>query len=115
VHMFWEAASTTSRLLPGQPYAAPHPGLKVNFTLDVLPARFTVRLRMRPVGMDVLQSLVDSGDLDPALLERMPTFTVGEATWTPADRTREITILGDLRCPSAYECQLYPESSICVR
>ena len=50
-----------------------------------LPDKVTLRLLMRPMGLDVLQSLVDSGDLDPAVVGAMPTFTVvNEITWTEA-------------------------------
>ncbi len=36
----------------------------------------TVRGFLRPVGLDVLQDLVDSGDLDPAIKAAMPTHQV---------------------------------------
>ena len=50
----------------------------------------TARLRMRPIGMDVLQDLVDSGDLDPAIVAQMPTLTFGaQIEWTPERRTDE--------------------------
>jgi hypothetical protein len=35
--------------------------------------------------MDVLRSLVDSGDLDESVLGRVPTFTLGSATWQRSD------------------------------
>lgn len=43
----------------------------------VLPARVTVRLRMQPIGRDVLDELVDEGYLDAIHAEAMPIFTVG--------------------------------------
>jgi hypothetical protein len=92
VHMFWEAAKkreNESRLLP----------IAVNFGANhlatcsyrspgrVQPARVTMRMRMRPVGIDVLQSLIDSGDLDPAVVQQMPTFTLHNTSieWTAKD------------------------------
>ena len=58
------------------------------------PARVTLRMRIQPVGLDVLQDLVQSGDLDPAVVAKMPTFDVslqgplaastGGLEWTPA-------------------------------
>jgi hypothetical protein len=52
-----------------------------------LPARITTRMRMRPIGLDVLQELVDAGKLDPALLDEMPTFTMHGTVveWTLAE------------------------------
>jgi hypothetical protein len=40
------------------------------------PARIEMWLRLRPMGVDVLQDLVKSGHLDPALIAAMPTLTV---------------------------------------
>ncbi len=40
------------------------------------PARITLRMRIQPVGLDVLNDLVASKDLDPAVVGRMPTFDV---------------------------------------
>jgi hypothetical protein len=78
----------------------------VNYVLSVLPARVEARLRMRPVGMDVLNSLVDSGDLDPKVVENMPTFTLHgtEVEWTQADGTNPITSPKPppIRCPDDY-------------
>jgi nitrate/TMAO reductase-like tetraheme cytochrome c subunit len=86
-HMFWEAAlPSQSRLLPplvssGKPHVLtcePYriPGRRT-------PARIEVRMKMRPMGVDVLQSLIDSGDLDPKVAARVPTFTLhgSEMAW----------------------------------
>src|SRR4029079_14433803 len=50
-------------------------------------ARMTVKLRMRPIGIDVLRDLVESGDLDDRVIASMPTFTLYGASveWTPDD------------------------------
>ena len=55
--------------------------------LDSMPDRVTVRVRLRPMGLDVLDDLVQSGHLDSALKQRMPTFDItsdGQSTveWT---------------------------------
>ncbi|MBM4361687.1 MAG: hypothetical protein FJ104_03325 [Deltaproteobacteria bacterium] len=42
-----------------------------------LPFRVTVRLRMQPIGRDVLDELVDEGYLEAVHAEAMPIFTVG--------------------------------------
>lgn len=99
VHMFWEAAHVKTRLLPATTILnVPH-SIEAKYRNPVPVARFEVRIRMRPVGMDVLQSLVESKDLDPSVLSRMPTFTLGTATWTPADSLASLRITRrDLRC-----------------
>lgn len=127
VHMFWEAeksaahpAGYESNVLPvatttyveGQnavvkQYRAAGPD-------GQLPARVTARLRIRPIGVDVLQDLVKSGDLDPAIAARMPTLTFGpHLEWTPADglfKTISPTLRSDC---SKYRCLLDPSSADC--
>ncbi len=48
--------------------------------LQRTPAKVTMRVLLQPVGLDVLNDLVDSGDLDPgpdgAVLTNMPTYEV---------------------------------------
>ena len=48
-------------------------------------ARATVRIRVRPERLDLLDALVESGDLDPAVRAAAPTWTVAyaELEWTP--------------------------------
>jgi hypothetical protein len=121
VHMFWEAAPSTKvpkgyrgNLLLGPTPSNLHNSQDFRYAAPGPVARFTLRLRMRPVGMDIMHSLVDSGDLDPAVLSKMPTFTLGEATWKAGDGTREIKFeRPDLRCPQAYLCELDPGAKIC--
>jgi len=81
VHMFWEAAQKnmqTSKLLPvALDSKSRHLSIcKYRIPGRVQPARVEMFLRMRPVGLDVLNDLVASGDLDPAVLREMPTFTL---------------------------------------
>ncbi len=97
VSMFWEAFDHESSQLPGP------------VTLDPLDARFyqthvyrsfprtggaamptpdrvTLRFRLRPMDFDLLDDLVASGDLDPSVRSRVPTFDIGETVeWTSAD------------------------------
>lgn len=42
-----------------------------------VPDRVEVRVRLRPIGLDVLGSLVDDGLLDPSIPDAMPTFDLG--------------------------------------
>jgi hypothetical protein len=49
-----------------------------------LPDTVTMRLRITPVGFDVLDGLISSGDLDPAVRRKMEVMQVGPTvTWTP--------------------------------
>lgn len=93
VHMFWEAASSVGNALPAQ---ATFDKLDPRFYQSHVVARFpqtgalakppdrvTVRVRLQAIGRDVLDSLVQSGDLDPAVRDAAPTWQVGQALeWT---------------------------------
>ena len=128
--MFWEAAPS-----PAHPLGYESSTLAVRPTTDMLgvgthfiakaytlsgadgaatPARVTARLRMRPIGMDVLQDLVKSGDLDGALLEQMPTLTFGaQLEWTQADGFMK-TIMGTVTTDcDHYRCLLEPSGIRC--
>ena len=68
-HVFWE--------LP-----------KANATFDGVVDRATLRVHVRPIGNEVLDMLVQSGDLDPAIRAKMPDIDVGELLeWTTAAAT----------------------------
>jgi hypothetical protein len=90
VHMFWEATATSGNVLPGSVTNDPSdPGfvhwLSRAYPLGTAqPTRITMKVRMRPMGREVLQSLVDTGDLEPSLLDVMPTFDLKstELEWT---------------------------------
>lgn len=80
VHMFWEAEASTSELLPPSVTFDPtdpdfiHWVQRTYTVVAGQPARVEARVRMRPMGLEILQSLVDSGHLDPAYLAEFPTF-----------------------------------------
>jgi hypothetical protein len=70
--------------------------------LSEMPDRVTLTVHMQPIGLDVLNDLVATHDLDPAVVAQMPTLTValpnpvdgGVATsleWTPAAATGGFT------------------------
>jgi hypothetical protein len=115
VHMFWEAAPSAQypkgyveRALPGAKTAvAGGHSLSRAYQLPLtLPRRVEFRLRMRPIGQDVLQDLVESGHLDAAVRAEMPTFTVYSAVaeWTPGTNDpRDFT----LTTTSAPDCERY--------
>jgi hypothetical protein len=98
VHMFWEAADFDQNTLPGPttnnmadpafyathvvrtfPRATSQPP-----ALATPPDRVTMRVLMVPVGLDVLDDLVASSDLDPKYKAKMPTFVLGPTNleWT---------------------------------
>jgi hypothetical protein len=97
VHQFWEATSLTSTLLTAPTafdlndpaYTETHYARV--WELDGMPDKVTVKVHIRPIGLDVLDDLIGSGDLDPAVREAMPTFTLGAAT-------RTWTLIGDGDC-----------------
>jgi hypothetical protein len=79
------------------------------------PARVTARLRIRPIGMDVLQDLVDSGDLEASVLQEMPTFSFGaQLEWTQADGfMNTISAKATTDCES-YRCMLDANTKGCT-
>lgn len=89
VHMFWEAASYESSLLPPSTTLSPadpgyeDPHVQREYLLPRPVDRVTVRVRIRPIGLDVIDDLIASGDLDPELRGTIPTFTLraSEVEW----------------------------------
>jgi hypothetical protein len=126
VHMFWQAAKSAahpegyeSNALPVSTttyIAGKHAVLKQYRASGPagLPARVTARLRMRPIGRDVLQDLVDSGDLDPAIAAQMPTLTFGaQIEWTKEDGVMKTVSANPKADCSTYRCLLDPSSPAC--
>jgi len=132
-HMFWKAAPSDMHPMGFEANTLPqaqsvamgtHSKLKIYPNLLIpnpngapkLPARVTARLRMRPMGLDVLQDLVDSGDLDASVLAQMQTFTLNDATleWTRASGMMHANMapMTSAVCKK-YKCLLYPDSDAC--
>lgn len=89
-HDFWLAASVESNLLPA-PETFGGAGDAATwrshtYAVPSMPARVNMRVRLSPIGLDILQELVDSGDLDPAVLTNTTVFDVAPTVleWTPA-------------------------------
>jgi hypothetical protein len=99
VHMFWEATSLgVLNQIPGP--VKPNLQDPTTFTRSHLrylypaaaglpsrPDRVTLKVLVKPIGDDVLQDLVASGDLDPTVASQVPTFALGEPAameWTAA-------------------------------
>jgi len=99
VHMFWDALSLDGAQLPGQAtfdqtdprYYQTHvvqTWPRGNRTIMGVPDRVTLRVRLQPMGLDVLDDLVASGDLAKATRDAMTTWQVGKTLeWTPATAT----------------------------
>lgn len=104
-HMFWQAASVEGKVLPAQTdKLTPHTAVCTYKTPGrQQPARLTMRMLMRPIGMDVLQDLIDSGDLDASIKAKVPTLQVQNTVieWT-ADQG------GGLPMPQSKLPPLYP-------
>ena len=81
----WEAVSMDSDLLPAPPaaYVSMHV-LREWRVPDAAPDAVSVRVQLRPVGFDVLDDLVESGDLDAAVRDAMQTLDLSSTalTWT---------------------------------
>jgi hypothetical protein len=98
VDMFWEAASYETSQLPGPTTNVPtDPGYYLTHvfrnyprptstpsSLATPPDRVTMRVRLIPVGLDVLDSLIASGDLKAEIKAKMPVFTLASTSleWT---------------------------------
>jgi nitrate/TMAO reductase-like tetraheme cytochrome c subunit len=86
-HMFWDIAATEERTLPvvTEDNWIDH-SVTVRWPLPgETPDRVTAAVHIRPIGLDLLTDLSDSGDLDLATLTRLPpTFTLSETVleWT---------------------------------
>ena len=112
VDMFWQATSTQGNELPEltsvigtsngtythRTQIFPRQ-VGIPITIDggaVQPDDVIVSVYIQPVGLDVLEDLVDSGDLDAGVIGNMPVFQVslsgpdtsGSLEWTPATATQ---------------------------
>jgi hypothetical protein len=101
-HFFWEAEQLISNQLPASVVlnlADPLSFTKSHIAklypsdgasgLPETPDRITLQVHVKAIGDDILADLVASGDLDPAIPPRMPTFQPLGATleWTRAAST----------------------------
>jgi len=98
VHMFWEAASFETNGLPAKPtFDISSPDFyqthKQRFfpkdgSFIPMPDRVTLQVHFEPVGLEVVDDLVKSGDLDPSVRSTLKNLTVGAPLqWTPATAT----------------------------
>jgi hypothetical protein len=92
VHMFWEAARVESELLPVAAEATPRGDfgtwqVSTYHSDSVDLDRVEVRLHIRPIALSTIDSLIESGDLDPAIRASIPTFSIdgAQVVWTPTE------------------------------
>ena len=87
VNMFWEAASTEANTLPALATSDPRDPRfyqahvvqrfpRDGSALAQTPDRVSMRVRLQPIGTDVVDDLIASGDLDPSIKAAIPTFDV---------------------------------------
>jgi len=87
--------------------------------LPMMPDRVTLKIHLQAIGDDVLQDLVDSGDLDGSIPEKIARYTLGGAAafeWTPATSTpkNDPVSTAALLCvikPIAYRTNVVPAVS----
>lgn len=85
VQFVWDAAAIESELLePSVTLDPTEPGYYHTRTrswqLVGRPDAIRVELHVQPIGLDILDDLIASGDLDPAVRDAMPVHTLGGAT-----------------------------------
>jgi hypothetical protein len=88
VDMFWQASCAGGNELQSITFMAenlhvfrhypntPNPGDSTLLPMFPMPDRVTLRIRLQPIGIDVLNNLVASGDLDAGIIAQMPTLEV---------------------------------------
>jgi len=97
IHMFWQTARVESELLSAavtndpQDPAFFHSVTKA-YTMPLPPPdRVRLHVKVRPIDFDLLDDLVATKDLDPVILDRIPTFDIQTAA-------KEWTSAGGFRC-----------------
>ncbi|TPV94539.1 MAG: hypothetical protein B7733_14690 [Myxococcales bacterium FL481] len=107
VHMFWDAARYESNLLTIVPDLSSEQQTWVSRRYEIpdgAPQEVTMRVRLRPMGLDVLDDLIASGDLAPAVRAAMITqeAPLTRRVWTPT--TGEPSPLGGTCVHQSVSC-----------
>ena len=130
VTLFWQAASYTPAAVPGSviqnlmmpdTFNKSHPKKMYpdSGTLPMMPDRVSLKVHLQAIGDDVLQELVDSGDLDPAIPAKIARYDLGGSAsfdWTPATATVKVDMAtsATLLCvikPITYRTNVWPAAS----
>jgi len=92
VEMPWDATSSESNLLKAAVTNDPndpdfyHAQTRSYIVTGTVPDRITMTVHVRPVGLEIVDNLIDSGDLATDVRDRVPTFTLTPTAleWTTA-------------------------------
>jgi hypothetical protein len=127
--LFWEATTASGNAVPGPvvpnvtdpaSFNRTHPKKQypANAALPMTPDLVTVKIHLQAIGDDVLEDLVASQDLDPAIPPKIARFELGGAAldWTPATATPRVdsTTSAPLLCvvkPITYRSNTVPAVS----
>ncbi|HVU00367.1 MAG TPA: multiheme c-type cytochrome [Polyangiaceae bacterium] len=91
-HMFWDVANVQTNTIPTLVNPNRVNWRDVTFATGVSNAtRVTINLRLEPVGLDVLDDLVESGHLSPTVRDALPRFTLIPKRVTSPDKVTEET------------------------
>jgi len=93
--MFWDVRRVQSSLLvpplaTGFDPSLLHAGR--TYEIPEAPTRVQVRVRVRPIGLDIIDDLIDSGDLDRALRSLLPTFTLRSTELEWRDTSKKLCV-----------------------
>ncbi len=93
VTMVWNSVATESSVLPPQTpltrddprYVEPH--MFRTWSAGEKPARVRMAVHLRPIGLEIVDDLIASGDLDPKYKARLPTWTLAPTVieWKEGD------------------------------
>jgi hypothetical protein len=86
VPFLWQAARVESDVLaaPGVAGAAPAQTAVARFQVASDVDRVTMRVRATPIGLEIVDALIGSGDLDPSYRGQIPAYALASTTleWT---------------------------------
>ncbi len=70
-------------------YINPH--VERTYRVDTVADRVEMKVHIRPMGLDILDDLVASGDLDPSYRDQFATHTLASTivVWTPDTPDRD--------------------------
>jgi hypothetical protein len=123
-HMFWEAAASETHpegyemaTLPETQQLGMSHTVTRTYRLVRQPARVRVQVHVQPIGREVLDSLVESKDLEASIAKAIPTLTLSGSAreWKLTDgfaTCAETAQQPPVMCQS-YACLLHPDLPTC--
>jgi hypothetical protein len=96
-HMFWEIVTSSSSALPAPTALGPwdpdyiDPHVVRTYRVNSVADRVEMKVHIRPMGLDIVDDLIASGDLDPKFRDRFETHTLASTVvvWTPDTPDRD--------------------------